>query len=138
MATLETVYLGELRTESQHLNSGIKIITDAPLDNNGRGEAFSPTDLVASALGSCMLTIMGILSNRESIDIVGTKLSVTKIMTSEPPRKIAKIEVIFTVPSEKVAVLTDNQKQKLKNAAHTCPVALSLHPEIEQNIVFNF
>ncbi|MHA7131638.1 OsmC family protein [Algoriphagus namhaensis] len=134
MATIKSSYLGKLRTESQHLASGEKIITDAPVDNNGKGGAFSPTDLVASALGSCMVTIMGIVAEREGFDLKSLHWEVTKIMKSNP-RKIEEIVVSFTMdnPPEDLKL-----RQKLKNAAKTCPVALSLDPEIKQTIDFNF
>jgi putative redox protein len=134
MNTLTTSYKGDLRTENIHTRSGNVVITDAPVDNNGKGEAFSPTDLVCTALSSCMLTTMGILANREEIDLRGLKTEVVKIM-SPSPRKIAEIQVILSHDSLKV---TDAQKQKLKNAALTCPVALSLHDSVKQTVVFNF
>ncbi len=92
MATIEATYLGGLRTEATHLQSGTKIITDAPVDNNGKGETFSPTDLLAASLGSCMLTIMGIAANTHGIDIDGTKTSITKIMAASP-RRVAEVVV---------------------------------------------
>jgi putative redox protein len=127
-------YKGELRTEARHLRSGNTIITDAPPDNNGKGMAFSPTDLVCSALGSCMMTLMGILANREEIDLVGMIWEVEKIMAANP-RKIAEVRVVFTHPN---LVATDIQKEKLRRAALTCPVALSLHDSIKQDVTFNF
>jgi putative redox protein len=127
-------YKGELRTEARHLRSGNTIITDAPPDNNGKGMAFSPTDLVCSALGSCMMTLMGILANREEIDLVGMTWEVEKIMAANP-RKIAEVRVVFTHPN---LVATDIQKEKLRRAALTCPVALSLHDSIKQDVTFNF
>jgi putative redox protein len=134
MNTLTTEYKGTLRTENVHTRSGSLVITDAPVDNQGKGEAFSPTDLVCTALSSCMLTTMGILANRENIDIKGLKTEVVKIMGSNP-RKIAEIQVTLSHPTLQV---TDEQKQKLKNAALTCPVALSLHDSVKQNVIFNF
>lgn len=136
MPTVQTTYLGELRTEATHLQSGTTIITDAPTDNNGKGEAFSPTDLVAAALGSCMMTIMGIVARRDGIDLKGSQMEITKVMSAEPPRKIAKVVV-------KLSMLTDTElnevnKAKLERAAYTCPVALSLHPDIEQAITFEW
>jgi len=127
-------YQGELRTEDTHLKSGNKVITDAPPDNNGKGEAFSPTDLVCAALSSCMMTLMGMLAEREKIELKGLKSEITKIMAANP-RKIAEIQISFTHPS---LVATDVQKQKLKNAALTCPVALSLSDSIKQTIEFNW
>jgi putative redox protein len=135
MPTSQTIYLGDLRTQSTHLASGNQIITDAPLDNNGKGEAFSPTDSVASGLAACMMTIMGILANRENIDIVGLKADVTKNMQSNP-RKISKIEVAFSLEENKN--ISKEQGMKLRNAALTCPVALSLNPDIEQVVSFPF
>jgi uncharacterized OsmC-like protein len=117
-----------------HLQSGKEVITDAPLDNNGKGEAFSPTDLVAAALGSCMVTIMGIIADRDGIDLQGLSWEITKIMQSDP-RKIAEVIVTFHWENPQG---TPSFHQKLKNAARTCPVALSLHPDIKQTVMFNF
>ncbi|MEB2780725.1 OsmC family protein [Algoriphagus sp. C2-6-M1] len=134
MPTIKSSYLGNLRTESEHVHSGVKILSDAPVDNNGKGEAFSPTDLVASALGSCMVTIMGIVANRDSVSLEGMTWEVTKIMQASP-RKISEIIVDFhwANPVNDAAMI-----QKLKNAAITCPVALSLDPEIKQTLNFDF
>lgn len=134
MPTSKIVYLGELRTQSTHLASAESIITDAPLDNNGKGEAFSPTDLAATSLGNCAMTIMGIVARRDEIDFTGSTVEVTKIMSAELPRKIARIEVNFTMKTPEP--LSDEIKAKYVRTAHTCPVALSLHPDIEQ--VFSF
>ena len=134
MKTSKIVYKGNLRTESTHLQSGNTIITDAPTDNNGKGEAFSPTDLVCAALSSCMMTLMGMLADREKIDLTGLTSDIVKIMASNP-RKIAEIQITFTHKNLKA---TDEQKQKLKHAARTCPVALSLSTELRQTVVFNF
>jgi putative redox protein len=134
MPSMTGEYLGGLRTQDTHLLSGNKIITDAPPDNNGKGEAFSPTDLVCAALNSCMMTLMGILAAREGIDLTGLKSELTKIMAANP-RKIAEIQIIFTHSDLKA---TDIQKQKLRNAALTCPVALSLGEGLKQTITFNF
>lgn len=134
MAPITAIYKGGLRTEAKHVKSGNTIITDAPPDNNGRGEAFSPTDLVCAALSSCMMTIMGILAERESIDLGGLKSEVVKIMDSNP-RKIAEIQIAFTHDN---LVATDVQKEKLKRAALTCPVALSLSESVKQTVTFNF
>lgn len=127
-------YKGDLRTEARHLRSGNTIITDAPPDNNGKGMAFSPTDLVCSALGSCMMTLMGILANREGINLNGMTWEVEKIMTASP-RKIGEVRIVFNHPN---LVATDEQKVKLRRAALTCPVALSLHDSIKQDVTFNF
>lgn len=134
MVSMKALYLGGLRTEVVHLKSGNKIITDAPPDNNGRGEAFSPTDLTCASLNSCMMTLMGILAEREQIDLAGLTAEIVKVMASNP-RKIAEVQITFTHEN---LVATDIQKEKLKRAALTCPVALSLNDELKQNIVFNF
>jgi uncharacterized OsmC-like protein len=134
MATISAEYQGSLRTQSTHIQSGSTLTTDAPTDNNGKGEAFSPTDLVCSALNSCMMTLMGILANREGIELTGLKSEVTKIM-AENPRKIKEIQITFTFPR---SIATPEQKEKLKRAALTCPVALSLSESIIQTITFNF
>lgn len=129
-----TTYLGDLRTRVVHGPSGTVIETDAPVDNHGKGERFSPSDLVASSLGSCMLTIMGIVAKRDGIRIEGTTAAVEKHMTAELPRRIAKIVVNFTM----AAGIDPAQHAKLEKAAHTCPVALSLHPEIQQVVSFTW
>lgn len=135
MATIKSVYKGDLRTSAEHLASGNAIITDAPVDNNGKGEAFSPTDLVSAALGSCMMTIMGIVANRASIDIEGMEVEITKIMAAEP-RRISEIVLTFTMPAGKS--YTDKEKAMLENAARTCPVAVSLHPDLKQTTLFQY
>jgi putative redox protein len=134
MVTMTGVYLGELRTEATHLKSGNKIITDAPPDNNGRGEAFSPTDLTCVSLNSCMMTIMGIVANREQIDLTGLKSEIVKVMASSP-RKIAEIRILFTHESLQA---TELQKDKLKRAALACPVALTLNELVVQSVEFRF
>lgn len=134
MASMTGMYLGGLRTEDTHLKSGNKVITDAPPDNNGRGEAFSPTDLVCASLSSCMMTLMGILAEREKIDLTGMTSSITKIMASNP-RRIQEIQIVFHHPG---LVATADQRKKLEHAARTCPVALSLSPEIRQTVSFDF
>jgi len=131
--TSKVTYLGDLRTSSVHLQSGSEIISDAPTDNHGRGEAFSPTDMVANALGSCMISIMAIKSKDLNVDLVGSTVEITKIMQSEP-RKIAKIIVALQMS------VSADQKSKtiLERAAMTCPVFLSLHPDIEKEVTFNW
>ncbi|MEI6682037.1 MAG: OsmC family protein [Bacteroidota bacterium] len=135
MATVETYYIGELRTEATHLRSGNKLITDAPVDNQGKGEYFSPTDLVATALGSCMITVMGIAARTHKFDIDGSRLVITKIMTSEAPRRIGEIVVEITFPEIEYS---DQQKKILDYVVKTCPVALSLHPDIKQTVSLIF
>ena len=128
------VYLGDLRTKAQHLKSGNEVITDAPPDNNGKGEAFSPTDLLCSSLGSCMMTLMGILARRENINLSGMRWDVVKVMATNP-RKVTEVHITFTLAN---LVASEEQKQKLHRAALTCPVALSLNESIKQEINFNF
>ncbi len=130
MATIHIDYLGELRTDCTHLQSGTHIHTDAPTDNQGRGEAFSPTDLVANALGTCIITTMAIFARRQSIELKGSRLDVTKIMTSQPPRRIARIEIDLALQTESMP--DEATRIQLEKIAHTCPVAISLHPDIEQ------
>lgn len=130
MATIHIDYLGELRTDCTHLQSGTRIHTDAPTDNQGRGEAFSPTDLVANALGTCIITTMAIFARRQSIELKGSRLDVTKIMTSQPPRRIARIEIDLVLHTESMP--DEETRIQLEKVAHTCPVAISLHPDVEQ------
>lgn len=133
MSTSKVIYLGNLRTENEHLKSGSKYITDAPTDNNGKGEAFSPTDTVATALANCMITVMGIKARDLKINMDGTTAGVTKTMAANP-RRISKIEVILNFPSG-----IDEKSQKiLENTGRTCPVLQSLHPDIEKQIEFNW
>jgi len=132
MITSTVEYKGNLRTEAIHLESGTKIITDAPKDNHGNGESFSPTDLMATSLSSCMLSIMGIVAKRDNIDIVGIKTEVTKIMYSEP-RRVGEIHVKLMMPKNNYS---EKDRKLLEHAAHTCPVAKSLHPDIIQKIEF--
>ena len=135
MATVETYYIGELRTEATHLRSGNKLLTDAPVDNQGKGEYFSPTDLVATALGSCMITVMGIAARAHKFNIDGARLVITKIMTSEAPRSIAEIVVEITFPEIEY---NDHQKKIQDYVVKTCPVALSLHPDVKQTVSLIF
>lgn len=134
MTTIKTIYLGELRTENEHLQSGNKTITDAPTDNQGKGEYFSPTDLLATALGSCIMTIMGIKARDNNIDLEGTKVDVTKIMASEP-RRIAEVIVEFHFPKKDYSEV---EKKLVESVAGTSPVPLSLHPDLKQTIKFNW
>ena len=134
MNTATANYAGHLRTEATHVASGNVIQTDAPVDNHGRGEAFSPTDLVSTALGSCMMTVMGIVAERHQWDLVGSTFAVVKHMSAEAPRRIAQIDVTFTLPAR----LAPHERTILERAAHTCPVGLSLHPDVRQNIVFEY
>ena len=133
MATSIVYYSSELRTESTHLQSGETYITDAPIDNEGKGEAFSPTDIIATGLANCMLTIMGIVAKRKSLDIEGTKAEVTKIMGTEP-RRISEIKIDFFFPKS----YDKNSKQLLQTAAIKCPVAKSLANDLTQTINFHY
>lgn len=133
MTKMRTQYLGNLRTEIEHIQSGNRITTDAPLDNNGKGEFFSPTDMFASSLGSCMLTIIGIAANTHGFSIDGTTLEIEKIMAANP-RRVAEIKIEVHFPKE--ANYTDKQKRIIEAAAKTCPVANSLHPDVIKNITY--
>ncbi len=131
--TSKVQYLGDLRTECEHLQSGNKMITDAPLDNHGKGEAFSPTDTVATALATCMFTIMGIKAREMSVELQNSYAEVTKIMSSNP-RRISGIKIDFFLPAN----LSEKEKAILENAAKTCPVMYSLHSDIEKEIKFYY
>ncbi len=131
---IKTTYLGDLRTEAVHLRSGTRIITDAPTDNQGKGEAFSPTDLCAASLASCMLTIMGISARNHGLNIDGASASINKIMASDP-RRIARVEIRLEVPGSQ---LDERQRKILETAAHTCPVAFSLAEGVEQVVEFEW
>ncbi len=133
--TSRIIYEGNLRTSATHVQSNTNIETDAPVDNQGKGERFSPTDLVATALGSCMLTIMGIKARDMQIDLTGVAIDIQKHMKSEP-RRIGGVDVTFHFPAH--LQLNDKEKTILQNAALTCPVAKSLDPAIEQNVTFNW
>lgn len=133
MITSKVTYLGELRTQATHLQSNTTIYTDAPKDNHGKGEMFSPTDLVATALASCMISIMGIVAMKDGITPVdGATAEVTKVMYAEP-RRIGEIHITITFPKRNY---TDKEKKIYENAAYTCPVAKSLHPDLKQVIEF--
>ncbi len=130
--TSKVTYLGNLRTEATHLLSGTTIITDAPPDNQGKGEAFSPTDLCATSLASCMITIMGISARNHGLNIDGTTAEITKIM-SAAPRRIAAVEITLRMPAHD---FSDKDKRLLETAGRSCPVALSLGDQVEQRIEF--
>ena len=134
METMRTIYKGNLRTEALHIKSGQIIITDAPIDNQGKGEAFSPTDLLSASLGSCMLTVMGIAARTHHIDMDGAAIGITKLMASNP-RKVSEIIIEFKMPGKNYS---DKEKVILEKAALTCPVALSLNPDIKQTIHFSY
>lgn len=134
MPTLNCKYKGQLRTELTHIQSGNILITDAPTDNHGKGESFSPSDTVSGVLASCMMTIMGIVADRENIEMTALSADVTKVMAANP-RRISEIKIEFSWPH---CPANDVQRDKLKRAALTCPVALSLHSDIFQNVSFDF
>lgn len=131
--TSKVTYLGDLRTSSIHLQSGSEILSDAPLDNNGKGEAFSPTDTVANALASCMMTVMGIKARDLNVNFVGSTASVTKIMQAEP-RRISAVEIVFDIKG----VTDEKTKTIFERTAMTCPVFLSLNSDVEKRISFNW
>ena len=134
MVKIDIVYEGDLHCRLTHGPSGDEIQTDAPVDNAGRGEAFSPTDLLAASLGSCMMTIMGIAAKRQGVELKGTTIHVEKEMITAPVRRVGKITVVFTmckgIPADK--------REVLERAAHACPVHKSLHPDVETPITFNY
>lgn len=130
--TSQVIYKGSLRTEAEHTRSGLRIITDAPIDNNGKGEAFSPTDLLATSLANCFLTIMGIRAEKMNISIDGARAEVTKVMAADP-RRVSEILVKVYMPDNGYR---DKDKIILEAAARTCPVAYSLHPDIKQELEF--
>lgn len=134
METIRLEYKGELRVRAEHVKSGVTTHTDAPVDNQGKGESFSPTDLLCTALGACMLTIMGISANTHQFNIDGTKVKVTKIMVSDP-RRVGEVIVEFDMPQKE---FNNKQKEILRLAAENCPVAKSLHPDLVQTIIFNY
>jgi putative redox protein len=133
---IDLVYQGQLRTIATHGPSKITLATDAPVDNQGKGESFSPTDLVATALGSCVLTLMGIVAERNGLDIAGAKAHVVKEMVQQPVRRIGALRVTVTIPADKAARLTPADRSKMETAARHCPVHKSLHPEIDAPIGF--
>lgn len=131
--TSRVTYLGDLRTSSEHIQSGTIILSDPPVDNNGRGEAFSPTDLLANALGSCMMTIMAIKARDLNIDLTSSTVEVSKFMQTEP-RKISKIGIVMNMNIN----LDNKNKIILERTAMNCPVLLSLNPDIEKDIIINW
>jgi putative redox protein len=133
--TSKVVYTGGLRTSDTHLRSGTEIETDAPVDNHGKGERFSPTDLMATSLAACMLTTIGIAGNTHKFDITGAACEVEKIMAAEP-RRIAEIKVIMDMPKDKT--YTDKEKKIIEHTALTCPVYLTLHPDCKKTLTINW
>ncbi len=133
--TSKVIYNGDLRTTMMHLASGDQVITDAPTDNHGKGEAFSPTDLMSTALASCLLTVTGIKANQLGLNMDGATASVNKVMSTELPRRVARIDVDVVMPDHG---FTEKDKTILEHTARTCPVSLSLHPDLEQKIQFTW
>ncbi len=134
MVHINVVYEGGLRTRATHAPSGAELITDAPVDNCGKGESFSPTDLVATALGTCMLTIIGIVAERHGWEVLGASARVEKLMTADPVRRIGSLSVVITVPGER----STKEQELLEKAALTCPVHRSLLGDIEIPVSFEF
>ena len=134
MVQIDIEYKGGLRCRATHGPSGQTLTTDAPVDNQGKGESFSPTDLAATSLGACVMTIMGIYAQREGISLEGMKARVGKVMSAEGPRRIARLEISFTMP----AGLNPHQRECLEQCARSCPVRLSLHPQIEVPVEFHY
>lgn len=134
MATIKAKYTGNLRTEANHIQSGKNLITDAPVDNMGKGEAFSPTDLLAASLGTCMLTTMGIAAQKNGFQMQIVSIEITKIMASNP-RRVDEIQITMDLSDTNY---TDEQKSLLENAALNCPVAKSLHHDLKQTVDFNY
>ncbi len=135
---IDLVYEGQLRCRATHGPSGTQIVTDAPVDNHGNGESFSPTDLVATALGACMATVMGIVAERNKLDIAGMRVHVVKEMIQDPARRIGTLRVTIRVPAEQGARLSPEDRKKLEAAALHCPVHKSLRPDIQTPIEFSY
>jgi putative redox protein len=134
MVQIDITYQGHLRCQSTHGPSKTTLLTDAPADNMGKGESFSPTDLVATALGTCILTTMGIVAQRNNLDMAGATCSVTKEMVSQPFRRIGKLTVTIHMPKR----LSDDDRRRLESAGHACPVHKSLHPDVQAPITFHW
>lgn len=134
MVTVDITYTGDLHCQAKHGPSGQVLLTDAPVDNNGRGEYFSPTDLVGTAMGTCIFTIMGIVAQREGIDLRGATCRVAKEMSAQPPRRIARLTLEFDLPAK----VTMEQRLKLENAARTCPVHRALHGNVDVEMIFRW
>ncbi len=134
METSRITYIGDLRTEALHVKSGQMFVTDAPPDNQGRGEAFSPTDLLATSLGACAITVVGIASRTHGFNVDGTVIKITKIMASDP-RRVSEVVVEMNFPPVKYS---DKEKQIIRHTINTCPVGQSLHPDLKQTFILTF
>jgi putative redox protein len=132
MVRIDVAYQGGLRCNAAHGPSGQTLITDAPVDNHGKGESFSPTDLVATALGTCIATIMGIVAERDKIDLTGLRITIQKEMSAEPPRRIARLITRIEMPKG----LTEQQRAKLEKIAYTCPVHQTLQGKVDMPVEF--
>ena len=134
MVEIHAVYQGELRCAATHMPSGTVLVTDAPVDNHGKGESFSPTDLVATALGTCILTTMAIAAGVLGVNLNGSTITVNKVMKVKPTRMIESLATVVTL----MGTATPEQKEKLEHAAHKCPVHASMHPDVAQPITFHW
>lgn len=134
METVRIEYIGDLRTRATHVRSGDSFITDAPVDNQGKGEAFSPTDLLATSLGTCAITTIGIAARAHGFDVDGTQVKVTKIMASDP-RRVSEVIVELSFPDKGYS---EKQKEFIRRTAEYCPVNRSLHPDLKQTFIYNF
>jgi putative redox protein len=134
MITAKSFYKGDLRTVSTHVYSGTEITTDAPIDNKGKGQAFSPTDLLATSLGTCIITTIGIGAQTHGYNIDSTRMEITKVMAADP-RRVAEVHVTLFFPPNN---FSEKEKKIIERIAHTCPVSISLHPEVKQVVVFNY
>ena len=133
---IDAIYTGQLGCKATHGPSGNTLTTDAPVDNGGKGESFSPTDLVATALGTCVLTILGLVAGRHDLDLTGVEVKVTKEMIQQPVRRIGGLRTVVTVPAH--AVTDGSMRDRLESAARKCPVHQSLHPDIDAPIEFRY
>jgi uncharacterized OsmC-like protein len=134
MVKISTIYEGGLRCRATHGPSGTTLVTDAPTDNHGKGESFSPTDLVATAFGACMMTVMGIVAERHGVDLTGMTVETEKVMTAQPPRRIASLKTRIVIP-----LPADHpERARIEQAARACPVHASLHPDIDAAVEFTW
>jgi uncharacterized OsmC-like protein len=133
---IDVEYVGDLHCEAVHGPSAVRVVTDAPVDNGGRGESFSPTDLVATALGTCLVTIMGLAARRHGWDLTGTRVHVVKDMSAVPQRRIGALTVTISVPAGRIVAAPD--RTLLERAAEACPVRQSLHPDVRVSMVFEY
>ena len=138
MVDIHIEYTGDQRCNAMHGPSSAELVTDAPVDNHGKGESFSPTDLLATALGTCMITVMGIFASKRGIELRGTRVHVKKEMTASPPRRVARLPSVIDVPSEVAQTIDETTRSELVRIAETCPVRLSLLASIEVPLTFHW